>query len=197
MPNMDGIEFCEKIKSNVETSHIPVILLTAKVDRDTKYESIETGADDYIPKPFEIDYLKIRIKNLLQSRELLRKRFQNSYKLEPSSVTVNSVDEKFLSDLISEMEAGIPDSDFSVSSLESKMGMSHANFYRKIKNLTGQSAQELLLSMRMKRARQIMSENGGIRISEIAYMVGFQNPNYFGKYFKKTFGKTPTEFLNQ
>lgn len=197
MPNMDGIEFCKRMKSNIQTSHIPIILLTAKVDRDTKFEGIETGADDYIPKPFDVDYLKIRIKNLLQSREILRKRFQNSLDFKPSSVTVTSLDEKFLKTLISELDAGIPDADFSISSLELKMGMSHANFYRKIKSLTGQSGQELLLSMRMKRAHQIMSENPGIRVAEIAYMVGFQNPNYFGKCFKKKFGLTPTEFLNQ
>jgi len=92
------------------------------------------------------------------------------------------------------MEAGIPDPEFSVSLLEEKMGVSHANFYRKVKSLTGQSGQDLLLSMRMKRARQIMSENAGMRITEVAYMVGFQNSNYFGKCFKKAFGITPTQF---
>jgi len=195
MPNIGGIELCEKIKSNIETSHIPVILLTAKVDQETKYDGIKTGADDYIAKPFEMEYLLIRIKNILDSRDKLRKLFQKNYVFEPSAVTVTSLDEEFLKTLINEIEAGIPDSDFSISVLESKLNMSHANFYRKIKSLTGHSGQELLLNMRIKRAHQIMSKNSNIRISEVAYMVGFQNPNYFGKCFKKTYGMTPSKFL--
>jgi len=118
MPNMDGIEFCKRIKSNINTSHIPVILLTAKSDRDSRYVGIQSGADDYIPKPFELDYLQIRIKNLLNSRDLLRKRFQKSHVFEPSSVTVTNVDEKFLATLIKALEAGIQDSDFSISTIE-------------------------------------------------------------------------------
>lgn len=193
MPNMDGFELCEKIKSNLKTSHIPVILLTAKVDDETKYKGIETGADDYIPKPFEMEYLKIRIKNILKSRDQLRKLFQNSINLEPSAVTVTSLDEKFLSSLLQEIEAGMSDSNFTISSLESKMRMSHANFYRKIKQLTGQSGQELVHSMRMKRARQILTDNRDIRVSEVAFMVGFNNPNYFSTCFKKVYGFAPSD----
>lgn len=195
MPYMDGIEFCKRIKSDIKTSHIPVILLTAKTDKETKYEGIETGADDYIPKPFDMEYLKKRIKNLLQSRELLRKHFKGNITINPSSVTVNSLDEKFLSTLIKALEEGIPDPDFSVTALESMMGMSHANFYRKVTSLTGQSGQDLLLGMRLKRAHQILSDNAGVRINEVAYMVGFKNPNYFGKCFKKMYGITPSEFI--
>jgi len=195
MPNMDGIEFCKLIKSNVKTSHIPVILLTAKVDLKSKYEGIETGADDYIPKPFEMEYLILRTKNLLQSREQLRIAFQKSSVLEPSAVTVTSIDEKFLSSLIEAIEEGIPDSNFSINSLESDMGMSHSNFYRKVKNLTGQSGQELLLSMRLKRARQIILEKKGLRVAEVAYMVGFTNAKYFSKCFKETFGCPPSELM--
>jgi DNA-binding response OmpR family regulator len=195
MPNMDGIELCKKIKSNLHTSHIPFILLTAKVDLDTKYDGIETGADDWIPKPFEMEYLYLRIKNLLHSREQLRILFQKSNFLEPSAVTVNSIDEKFLSSLVNAVEEGIPDSSFTIHSLESIMGMSHANFYRKIKSLTGQSGQELLQNMRMKRAHQILSEKKGLRVAEVAYMVGFTNPKYFSKCFKEMFGLAPSEFI--
>lgn len=195
MPNMNGIELCKKIKSQLETSHIPFILLTAKVDIETKYEGIETGADDYIPKPFEMEYLFIRIRNLLESREKLRLLFQKSKVLEPSAVTVTSVDEQFLSSLLKAIDEGISDSDFSITSLESKMAMSHAKFYRKITSLTGQSGQELLQNMRMKRAHQILSEKKGLRISEVAYMVGFTNPKYFSKCFKETFGVAPSDLL--
>jgi len=195
MPNMDGIELCEKIKSDIETSHIPIILLTAKVDLETKYDGIKTGADDYIPKPFEMEYLSLRIKNLLESREKLRKLFQKSPVLEPSAVTVTSVDEKFLTSLMDAINEGISESDFSIITLESKLAMSHAKFYRKIKNLTGQSGQELLLNMRMKRAHQILADNKGLRIAEVAYMVGFTNPKYFSKCFKETFGFAPSELI--
>ncbi len=195
MPNMDGIELCEKLKTKIETSHIPFILLTAKVDEETRYDGIETGADDFIPKPFQMDYLLLRIKNLLDSREKLRNMFQKSHVLEPSSVTVTSVDEKFLTSLMKAIDEGISDSDFSINSLESKLAMSHAKFYRKITSLTGQSGQELLQNMRMKRAHQILSEKKGLRVAEVAYMVGFTNPKYFSKCFKETFGFAPSDLL--
>jgi len=194
MPKMDGIELCEKIKSNIKTSHIPVILLTANVELETKYKGIETGADDFIQKPFEIDYLSLRVKNLLHSREELRKLFQKSSYLEPSAVTVTSLDENFLVSLKQAIEKSMPNTDFSITSLESDMGMSHANFYRKLKGLTGQSGQELVQNMRMKRAHQILSENKGLRVAEVAYMVGFTNPKYFSKCFKEAFGYAPSKF---
>jgi len=193
MPNMDGIEFCKRIKSDIKTSHIPVILLTAKADTPTKYEGIEMGADDYISKPFDIEYLILRIKNILKSREQLRRMFQINNSLDPSAVTVSSLDEKFLSQLMIAMENGIPDPDFTVNSLESTMGMSHSNFYRKIKILTGQSGKDILLNMRMKRAKQILTDNQGIRVSEVAYMVGYLNPKYFSQSFKEFYGILPSD----
>lgn len=193
MPKIDGIEFCKKIKSDIKTSHIPVILLTAKADTATKYEGIEIGADDYISKPFEMEYLILRIKNLLKSREQLRRLFQINNRLDPSAVTVSSLDEKFLSQLMNAMENGISDPDFTVNSLESIMGMSHSNFYRKIKNLTGQSGKDILLNMRMKRAKQILTDNPGVRISEVAYMVGYTNPKYFSQSFKDFYGVLPSD----
>lgn len=197
MPNMDGMEFCKKIKSDLKTSHIPVILLTAKNEELDKYEGIKMGADDYISKPFEMDYLKLRIKNILKSREDLQKMFQLNNSLNPSAITVSSLDEKFISQLMSEMEKGISDPDFTVISLESKMGMSHSNFYRKIKTITGQSGKDILLNLRMKRAKQILSDTQGIRISEVAYMVGYTNPKYFSQSFKDFFGVLPSEIEKQ
>lgn len=194
MPNMDGIEFCKKIKINSRTSHIPVVLLTAKGEAQTKYESIEIGADDYISKPFDMEYLFIRIKNLLNYKDQLRKLFQSNSNLEPSDVTLPSHDDKFFSKLMSVIEEGIPDPEFTVNSLEEKMGMSHTNFYRKIKNMTGQSGKEILMSMRMKRAKQILLDSENIRISEVAYAVGFSNPKYFSKCFKEYYGILPSEY---
>ena len=197
MPNMDGMEFCKEIKSDIQTSHIPVILLTAKVDRETKYAGLEIGADEYFSKPVEMDYLHLRIRNLLENRERLRQKFQVNVKLEPSEVTVTSIDEQFLKKLMSEIEKGIPDSEFSINALELELGMSHSSFYNKIKSLTGQSAKELLLNMRMKRAKQILEDTPNIRISEVAYMVGFSDPKYFAKRFKEYFGDSPSAFVNK
>ena len=193
MPRLSGIELCKKIKSDIKTSHIPVILLTAKTDTPTKYQGIEMGADDYISKPFEMEYLSLRIKNLLKTREQLQRLFQINNSLDPSAVTVSSLDERFLSQLMKELENGISDPDFTVNSLESKMGMSHSNFYRKIKSLTGQSGKDILLNMRMKRAKQILTDNKGIRISEVAYMVGYVNPKYFSHNFKDFYGVLPSD----
>jgi signal transduction histidine kinase/ligand-binding sensor domain-containing protein/DNA-binding response OmpR family regulator len=193
MPNMDGMEFCKRIKSDIKTSHIPVILLTAKTEEDSKYEGIKMGADDYISKPFEMEYVALRIQNILKSREQLRKLFQLNSSLNPSAITVSSLDEKFLIRLMKEMENGLSDPEFTVISLEEKMGMSHSNFYRKIKNITGQSGKDILLDMRMKRAKQILTDTKGIRVSEVAYMVGYTNPKYFSQSFKDYYGVLPSE----
>lgn len=196
MPEMDGIEFCKVIKKNIVTSHIPVILLTAKVDFETKYKGIETGADDYIPKPFEIEYLKIRINNLLQSRENLRNLFQRSMVLKPTNVTVTTVDEKFLKKVMEIIEANLSDEALSINTLESELGLSHSTFYRKIKTLTGQSAQEFILNFRLKRAYQILTDDKNVRVSDVAYMVGFSNQNYFSRCFKEYFGFPPSDLKN-
>lgn len=197
MPEMDGIEFCKAIKTNIVTSHIPLILLTAKVDLETKCKGIETGADDYISKPFEMEYLLIRIKNLLRSRENLRQIFQRSLVLEPSEITVTSVDEKFLKKLMESIEENISDEEFTIYSLESQLRLSHSTLYRKVKSLTGQSAEELLLNIRLKRAHQILSEKKGLRISEVAFMVGISNLSYFTKCFKEYFGFPPSELKSR
>jgi len=193
MPYMDGLELCKELKTNIKTSHIPIILLTAKVETNTKYLGIETGADDFIAKPFDLEYLMIRINNLLESREKLRERFRENFKINPSSVSVTSLDEKFIKSMLEIIEKGISDPDFTVNTLEEELGMSHANFYRKVKSITGQSGKEILQEIRLKRAWQILNENPEIRISDVAYMVGFSNPKYFSKCFKERFGYIPSE----
>ena len=117
-------------------------------------------------------------------------------KLEPSAVTVTSLDEKFISSLMNEIEKGIPNPEFNISSLEKEMGMSHANFYRKITSLKSQSGKEILQDMRMKRAKQLLTDTKDIRVSDVAYMVGFTNAKYFGKCFKEKYNITPSEFKN-
>ncbi len=196
MPGKDGIEFCKEIKSDIQTSHIPVILLTAKVDKESKYKGLEIGADDYIAKPFELDLLLLRIKNLIENRRRLRNIFQQNQTFEPKKVTVTSIDERFLTDLMEEIEKGIPEADFTITALEQKLGMSHSSFYNKIKSLTGQSAKELIHSSRMKRAKQLLEDADKIRVSEVAYLVGYTDPKYFSKRFKEHFGSSPKGFIN-
>lgn len=194
MPNMDGYELCRLIKTSEGTSHIPLILLTARVDDESKYKGLDTGADDYITKPFNVEDLSLRIKYILKTREHLRNLFQRNVELEPSAVTVTSADEKFLRKLMEKIETGIPESEFTVDTLEKELGISHTHFYRKVKSLTGLSGKELLQNMRLKRATQLLSQNK-LRVSEIAYMTGFTNPKYFSKCFKEKYGITPSEYI--
>lgn len=194
MPNMDGYELCKLVKSNKRTSHIPVILLTARVDDASRYKGLDTGADDYITKPFDTEYLRLRITNILKTREQLRNLFQQNMDLEPSAVTVTSADDKFLRQLMEKIEEGIPEPDFKVDTLEKELGISHTHFYRKVKSLTGCSGKELLQNMRLKRAIDLLGQNKQLRISEIAYMTGFNNPKYFSKCFKERYRVTPSEY---
>lgn len=192
MPQMDGMELCRIIKSDIESSHIPVILLTAKASDESKYKGIETGADDYISKPFNIDYLSLRVMKLIESREQLKKRFQKNTFLQPDEIAITSIDKDFLTSFMSAIELGIPDSEFSIDIIEKELAMSRASLYRKIKSLTGMSAKEILLDMRMKRAHQLLSQNK-LRITDVSEMVGYTNPKYFSKCFKEKYGYSPSE----
>jgi len=192
MPGMDGMEFCEKIKSDIKTSHIPIILLTAKTATESKIKGFEKGADEYISKPFSTKLLKARIGNLIEQREKMKKKIER-LNLEPSKITPTSLDEQFLRKTIQIIEKNISDNDYSIDDLSLSMGLSHDNFYRKVKNLTGMSAAKFIRMIRLKRAKQ-MIENTDYSISEILYEVGFSSPSYFAKCFKKQFGVSPTEY---
>lgn len=193
MPNMDGYELCRQVKTTAETSHIPVILLTARADDESKYKGLDTGADDYISKPFDIEYLTLRIKNILKTREHLRNLFKRNLEFEPSEISITSADDKFLKSLIEKIEAGISESEFTVDTLEKELGISHTHFYRKVKSLTGLSGKELLQNMRLKRAAYLLSQNK-LRVSEIGYMTGFTTPKYFSKCFKEKYGVPPSMY---
>jgi signal transduction histidine kinase/ligand-binding sensor domain-containing protein/DNA-binding response OmpR family regulator len=193
MPNVDGIEFCKKLKADIRTSHIPFILLTAKSSMDSKLIGIETGADDYIQKPFNLEHLTVRMKNLINQRESLRKVFLQQQKLEPSEITVNSVDEKFLDDLLAKIETEMDNSDLSVKLLSQMLEISPTNLYRKIKALTGQTATEFIRNIRLKRAAQLF-KNEHLNVSEVMYMVGFTHSSYFTRCFKELFGVSPKSY---
>ena len=193
MPRMDGIEMCRKVKSNVETSHVPVILLTARTSLVFQVDGLETGADDYVTKPFHMRLLATRIKNLISSRQSLRERFSKTYDLSPSGIVLNSLDEQLLSQIKTVVERHIDDSDFSVDQLAKSLNMSRAKQYRKIKALTGKSPNEIIIGFRLKRAVQLL-ESKQYNISDVAYMVGYNDVKSFREQFKKEYGVTPSGY---
>ncbi|MDN5216976.1 response regulator [Fulvivirgaceae bacterium BMA12] len=194
MPKMDGMALCRELKINKPTSHIPVILLTARANVETKLEGLETGADDYLTKPFNIDELVVRVKNLISQRKQLRELFGKEITLEPKAITINSVDQQFLDTLLTLMEDKMADPDFGVPEMQREVGMSKTQLHRKCKALTDQSPGEFMRNFRLKRAAHFLVQEGG-NVTDAAYMVGFNNPSYFGKCFKDYFGESPSEYL--
>ena len=194
MPEMDGLQFCERIKTNFETSHIPVILLTAKIMDSHKMTGYLTGADDYVTKPFNPELLKVRIQNLLNQRHQLRKKFNNDFLLSPKEVKLMSPDEEMLQRLVGLMEENIDDSGFNVNKMCEMVHLSHMHFIRKVRQLTGKTPSELLKSFRMKRAQDLLAQQK-VTISEVAYQVGYDLPNSFSRVFRQEFGMTPTEYV--
>ncbi len=193
MPGLNGIELCRRLKTHQLTSHIPVVLLTAKTGSENKLAGLETGADEYLTKPFDRNELVMRVKNLLESRKKLRERFGRQLVVQPGEVTVTSTDEKFLQAVFASLEKNLANADFDISSFCLEMGVSQTHLHRKLTALLGQSANELVRSFRLKRAASLLSQQHG-NVSEIAFMVGFTNPNYFTKCFRDQFGQTPTEY---
>jgi signal transduction histidine kinase/ligand-binding sensor domain-containing protein/DNA-binding response OmpR family regulator len=196
MPKMDGIEFCKEIRKNEKTSHIPIIMLTAKAGLDDKIEGLETGIDAYLTKPFSAKELLVRISNLIHQREQLRKRFSNKTIIKPSDVTVASVDQTFLEKVLVTVEKNIEDEQFNVEKLAEQVYMSVSQLNRKLHALIGQPAGRLIRSMRLNRAADLLKQNAG-SVAEICYLAGFSDQSYFTRSFKKQFGFTPSEFKKQ
>jgi signal transduction histidine kinase/ligand-binding sensor domain-containing protein/DNA-binding response OmpR family regulator len=195
MPEMDGYAFCQELKQDQQTSHIPIIMLTAKASEEGKWRGLEIGADDYLIKPFAIKELQIRIKNLIDQRRSLQERFRREILLQPSHKDVISIDETFLQKLRNIIQKNLVNADFSVATLRSELGMSRTQLQRKLRALTGQSPVEIIRSIRLKRARQLLDSHAG-NVSEVAYEVGFNNLSYFAKCFKEEFGYLPSEVEN-
>lgn len=196
MPKMDGFELCRKLKADERTSHIPVILLTARASRESKVEGLETGADDYIIKPFDARELQVRVKNLVEQRRKLRERFQRELILQPGDVTVPSADTKFLKRALTIVEEHMADFEFNVETFAHKVAMSRMQLHRKLHSLTGLSASRFIRTMRLKRAAQLLKQRSG-NIAEIVYEVGFNNIPYFNKCFREQFGLSPSEFITR
>lgn len=192
MPQMDGIELCRKLRLDERTSHIPLILLTAKSAAEDRFKGLETGADDYITKPFNFKELSIRIKNLIEQRRKLRKRFSKDFHIKPKDIIVNSVDKRFLEKALDIIEENIANTSFNVEDFAGEIGLSTMQLYRKIMALTDLPPNEFVKFIRLTRAKELLLKNFG-NISEIGYEVGFNNPSYFSECFRKQFGYSPSE----
>jgi signal transduction histidine kinase/DNA-binding response OmpR family regulator/ligand-binding sensor domain-containing protein len=193
MPLMNGLEFCKRVKSNVATSHIPLILLTAKDSEKSIIKGLTCKADHYIIKPFNEEILKIKIKNLIDSREQIKLKFLNDRLIEPIEISQNNIDREIVEKAISIVENEMSNNDFSVKILSSKMAMSSSTFLRKIKGITGLTCDQFIRSIRLKRAANFLS-NTKTPVKEISYSVGFSSQKHFSTTFKKSFGMSPTTY---
>jgi CheY-like chemotaxis protein len=193
MPKMDGYKFSKAIRSDEKTSHIPIIMLTAKAGLDDRIAGLETGIDDYLTKPFSAKELKARVKNLIYQRKQLRKRFSTSTVIKPSEVSAVSADQVFLEKTIITIENHFKDEHFSVEKLADGMNMSISQLNRKLNALVDQPPGQLIRSFRLQRAADLLKQNTG-SVAEICYKVGFNDQAYFSRAFKKQFGVSPTEY---
>ena len=195
MPKMDGFELCEKLKTDERTSHIPIILLTAKATNQDKIEGYETGADDYIMKPFNIKVLCVRVKNLIDQRKKLRKHFQQEGIFNLDNKNITSVDRKFLERAVKIINEHLSDLSFGVESFASELCIGRTSLSKKITSLVGEPPGDFIKRIRLSTASSLLNHNAG-NISEVALSVGFSNPAYFAECFKKQFGITPSKYQN-
>lgn len=194
MPKMDGIELCKKLKTDVRTSHVPVIMLTARAGMENKIEGLETGADDYLTKPFDAKELMVRTRNLIAQRRRLRDHYGNEGPLtNPAKITTSSLDKKFLENVLDLLETQHSNPEFGVPQIQKALAMSKTQLHRKLKALTNESPGELLRNFRLKRAAQLLSQNADT-VTQVAYQVGFNNLSYFAKCFKEMYGVSPSSY---
>lgn len=196
MPISNGIELCNTLKNDERTSHIPIILLTAKAGDENEIEGVKTGADGYITKPFKPEFLRLKVSKLIESRKTLQKRYSQEVILRPKDIAITSVDEKFLERLQIVMDDKLIESSFNIEEFSQAVNMSRMQLHRKLKALTGLSASGFIRSQRLKLAVQLL-KNSDVNISQIGYSVGFNDPAYFSKCFKEMYHCTPTEFVKK
>ena len=194
MPGIDGLELCNKLKSNIDSSHIPIILLTAKTNIDAKLKGLEYGADAYIEKPFTIDYLTAQISNIFSNQEKLRHSFTNLPFETHGKVVRNKPDNEFLNKLNNYILENISNSEINIDDLCNALGVGRTSLFLKIKALCGLSPIDYLRLIRLKKAAELL-KSGSYRINDVAYVVGFNTPSYFSKCFQKQFGVLPNDFI--
>lgn len=194
MPVMDGIELCRKIKTDILYSHIPIILLTARTTEENILDGLKEGADEYVVKPFNIDFLLLRIRKLLEWTQRNREKF-NTIDISPSEITVSMLDEQLIEKAIRIVEENMDNSEFSVEEFSETLGLSRSGLYKKLMQITGRSPLEFIRILRLKRGKKLLEDNRQ-SISQVAYQVGF-SPKQFAKFFKEEFGKLPSEYKNE
>ncbi len=192
MPEMDGYAFAKAIRTDEVTSHIPIIMLTAKTEQEDRLEGIATGIDVYLTKPFDAQELNLRIQKLIEHRQLLQRKFGEVAALKPAEIVVESMDQQFLKNVIQIVEENMEDEKFSIEDIEKQIGMSRSQLYRKIKALTNQSPSVFIRTMRLHRAKNLLEQRAAT-VSEIAYQLGFSSLPYFTKCFKEQFGINPSQ----
>ena len=195
MPVMDGNTLCQKLKNNISSSHIPVILLTAKNDAKDIAEGYESGADAYVQKPFDPQILELQVNNILKNRQILREKMvdnQNSDNIE--SVSLSKFDKEFINKINDLIEKNMDNDEFSIADITSSLSISRSLLHIKMKSLLNISTGDYIRKRRLNKACSLLKE--GYNVSETAYHTGFADPNYFSKAFKKEFGVSPTEYLN-
>ncbi len=194
MPNVGGLELTQTLKLDERTSHIPIVLLTAKSEDDDKYKGLEIGADDYITKPFKSKLLQTRVNNLISSRQKLQERYSQEIILRPKDIAISNTDEIFLEKLQVVIDSSLIESSFNVQEFSKALGLSRMQLHRKLKGLTGLSATEFIRSQRLKLAVELLKKSD-VNISEIGYSVGFNDHSYFTKCFKEQYGCSPSDYL--
>ncbi|GAB3641024.1 two-component regulator propeller domain-containing protein [Spirosoma arcticum] len=193
MPEMDGIALCRRIKADRHTAHIPVLLLTARSAEEQRLEGFETGASDYITKPFNAQLLHARIGNLIAQQNLLKKALQPPVDITPGEITITSLDDKLIQKALAIVEKNMANADFSVEELSHEMNMSRVHLYKKLLALTDKSPIEFIRIIRLRRAAQLLGKSQ-LTVAEVAYEVGFNSPKNFAKYFKQEYGMIPSQF---
>ena len=198
MPEMDGNTLCSKIKSNPSTNYIPVILLTAKNRDEDKLEGLETGADAYLVKPFNMDILRRTIMNLLNTHRLLQLKYGRNDNLEEQvdEIKMKSPDEKLLERVMTAINAHLDDSDLSVDMVAEQVGISRVHLHRKMKELTGQTPHDFIRNLRLKQAANLLA-NQGMNVTEVMYACGFSNSASFSTVFKKFYGMSPRDYMKE
>jgi signal transduction histidine kinase/ligand-binding sensor domain-containing protein/DNA-binding NarL/FixJ family response regulator len=196
MPKVNGIDFCKTIKGNIETSHIPFLMLTAREALESKIEGTQSGADYYFSKPLSMDLLLLTIRNIFNQKQKLKERYSKDYHAEAKDLVHSAKDKEFIEELLGIIDSQLTNPDMDVDYICSKIGMSRTKLYQKLKGITAQSIGEFTRSVRLRKAVEIMTHED-VSLTDVMYRVGIQTQSYFTKAFKKEFGKTPTQFLQE
>ena len=197
MPEMSGTELCQAIKTDFETCHIPVVLLTAKTDIEHNLEGLRMGADDYITKPFNINILLSRCNNLVNNRIMLQEKFSKLPQENVQILTNNVMDQKFMNKVLEIIEQEMENGNFNVDMLTTRMSISRTKLFSKLKAITGQTPADFIMTLRLKRAAFLLKNNMELNIMEISDQVGFNVPKYFSKCFKERYHVTPQAYRKE